>query len=337
MRLLCIANPPAYEKAATDVPLSYARLAAHPEVELFHADTEAMMRSGEMIGAVRVEAGFKAGDFGALGKQEVRRFPPGAFDLAFCRTLKPFPAGYLDRLVEWSRQFPFLNNPAAIQKQLDPAFLLLAASHFLPPTLFTREEAAVEQFLGHHQTIVAKRPNSCGGRGVYKIAREEQGRLATDNIVEGPKRFESFSDLFAQLTDHGTDPVLLMRYLRRVSQGDKRIVAVDGQIYGSYLRRSVTGHWVQNVSFGARCERVPVSAEERELVAATCSVYLEAGIHLLGYDLLQDDDATWKISEINAGNVGGLFRLECLGEEGITDRFVGWLKSFPGRVGRNPG
>ena len=88
---------------------------------------------------------------------------------------------------------------------------------------------------------------------------------------------------------------------------------------------------MQNVSFGASCERVAVEERDREIVARTCPPYREAGIHLLGYDLLRDDDGTWKVSEINAGNIGGIFRLEEMGVAGVTDRFVSWLHAFVGR------
>ena len=49
------------------------------------------------------------------------------------------------------------------------------------------------------------------------------------------------------------------------------------------------------------------------------------------YDLLRGDDGRWLVSEINAGNVGGLFRIEYLGVQGLTDRFVNWLHEFTHR------
>ena len=54
-----------------------------------------------------------------------------------------------------------------------------------------------------------------------------------------------------------------------------------------------------------------------------------------GYDLLQNDSGSWTISEINAGNIGGLFRIEYLGVPGVTDRFVAWLHAYYDR--NNPG
>jgi glutathione synthase/RimK-type ligase-like ATP-grasp enzyme len=119
--------------------------------------------------------------------------------------------------------------------------------------------------------------------------------------------------------------MLLMRYLPRVVEGDRRVIVVDGDIYGAYLRKSSDGDWIQNVSFGAGCELVPVDIGDRRIGDATHGPYRDAGIHVLGYDLLWDDNGDWRISEINAGNIGGLFRIEYLGVPGVTDRFVAWL------------
>ena len=66
MKLLCIANPNAYQHAITDVPLSYARLAAHPDVELYHTETTAMMGMDSRINAVAIQAGFMPDEFRTL-------------------------------------------------------------------------------------------------------------------------------------------------------------------------------------------------------------------------------------------------------------------------------
>lgn len=331
MRLLCIANPDAYQGTVTDVPLSYARLAAHPDIELFHADTRDMLASGQRIRATRVAAGFMPHEFGELSRRRFEKFEPDHFDVAFCRTLKPFPDGYLERLERWSEKLAFVNDPAGIQQQLQPEFFLTAAAKFTPPTIITTDEAEASGFLQRHGTVVAKRANSCGGRGVFRISQAPKGPLLMDNIVEGSRAFDDFSPLFAYLTRNGAESLLVMRYLPRVIEGDKRIVVVDGEIFGAYLRTSPNHHWVQNVSFGGGCELVPVEPADQRIVAATCGHYREAGIHILGYDLLRADDGDRQISEINAGNIGGLFRIEYLGVAGVTDRFVDWLHEFVGR------
>jgi glutathione synthase/RimK-type ligase-like ATP-grasp enzyme len=332
MRLLCIANPAAYRGTVTDVPLSYARLAAHPDVELFHADTQAMLSPGQKIRATPLSPGFMPDEFGWLSRRKYALFPPEHFDLAFCRTLKPFPEGYLQRLIQWSERLRFVNDPAGIRQQLELGFFLEAVGGFAPPSVITADETAAKDFLGQHEVMVAKRANSCGGRGVYRISPVPAGSFSVENIVEGKRTFIDFSTLFAHLTHGGQETLLLMRYLPRVGEGDKRIVVVDGQIFGSYLRTSSNGHWIQNVSTGGRCERVRYGPEEQAVVDATHGRYKEAGIHILGYDLLRDDGGNWTVSEINAGNIGGLFRIEYLGIAGVTDRFVSWLHAFRERT-----
>jgi glutathione synthase/RimK-type ligase-like ATP-grasp enzyme len=119
-----------------------------------------------------------------------------------------------------------------------------------------------------------------------------------------------------------------------VREGGKRIVVVGGEPYGAYLRRAADGHWVQNVSRGGTFEVADVSDTDRALISETSRAYLDAGINVPGYDLLRSNDGGWLISEINAGNIGGLFRLEHLGVAGVTDRFVDWLRRFANQSDR---
>jgi len=326
MKVLCIANPNAYQHAITDVPLSYSRLADHPDVELYHTDTKAMMDTGPWINAVPIHPGFMPEEFGQLPTRETVRMQAEDFDLAFCRTLKPFPEGYLDRLSQWSQHVPFVNDPNGIARQLDVGFLLKAAGQFTPPAVVTGNQDTALRFLNDHGKMVVKQSNSCGGRGVYKVSRNAQSDFVTDNVLENPRTFQSFSEMFRHITKGSAEHVLLMSYLPRVTEGDRRLVVMDGEIFGTYIRRSKSGHWIQNMSFGSTSELVAVTEEDRLLVEATAPYYQQEGIRLLGYDLLLENSGTWKVSEINAGNIGGLFRLEDLGVKGVTDRFVDKLR-----------
>ncbi len=331
MRLLCIANPERYRVATTDVPASYARLAAHPRVTLFHADTAALAESAEELPVVAVPEGFRAEDFPDLPTRPATRASPESFDAVFCRTLKPFPPGYLDALAERAEKVRFVNDPRGIRRQLEPGFLLEAAGPFLPPCLRVDDPGEAEAFFAREGPLVAKRSNSCGGRGVFRVTRARDGSWGTDNALEGERRFGDFEALFAHVAGTPAERILLMRYLPRVVQGDRRVVVVGGEILGAYLRRSGQGHWVQNVAFGAECELVRASAEDAAVVAATAPAYARLGIHVLGYDFLEDDDGRWRVSEINAGNVGGLARLEELGVGDATERLVAFLERHASR------
>ena len=227
LRLLCIGNPRAYKRGATDVGLGYARLAAHPDVELWHAETEAVLTADDALPSAPVASGFAEDAFDALPDQKTEDVPIEFFDLAFDRTLKPFPSGYLQKLVALSAKTPLFNDPAGIQRQLRHRFGVEAARDFLPPFSLAEDARALAGFLDAHETVVAKRANSCGGRGVFKITRApEGGGLETDNVVEGVRRHASPETLFEALHAGDDEPLLLMRYLPRVVEGERRLVAV---------------------------------------------------------------------------------------------------------------
>ena len=76
------------------------------------------------------------------------------------------------------------------------------------------------------------------------------------------------------------------------------------------------------------CDVERATNANRELIRDTSRLYRQAYIHILGYDSPRIDDGGWPTSEIDAGNIGGLFRLEYLGVRGINDRFVDWLQRF---------
>ena len=329
MKLLFIANPEAYRGSQTDVPAVYRRLARHPAIELFHADT-GDIDARDRIPAARVPDDLGGEDLRGLTSLVRRDCAPEDFDLAFCRTLKPFPPGYIDALCELADRLRFVNDPRGIRRQLDPTFTLEAAESVMPDSLVSAEPEAILAFLSRHTVAVLKTANSCGGRGVYRV--ECRGReLLAENLVWGCRRFADIEGLLGAMRGSSRESVLCMRYLPRVVEGDKRIVVVEGEIYGSYLRRSAAGNWIQNVSAGGRCEASEVTRREEAMVAATEPFYRAVGIHTLGYDLLRDDRGAWLVSEINAGNIGGFGRLEQLGQGDATGRLARWLIAFARR------
>lgn len=333
MRLLFIANPEAYRGSQTDVPQVYRRLARHPEIELFHADT-LDIDGGDRIPAVEVPKDFGGEDLDPFSALERREHAPGDFDLAFCRTLKPFPSGYIDALCRISGGLRFVNDPQGIRRQLDPAFTLAAAGSVMPESLVSADPEELADFVLRHGVAVLKTANSCGGRGVYRVEFRD-GELVVANLRWGRRRFADIHALRGALETSSDEAVLAMRFLPRVVEGDKRIVVVDGEIYGGYVRRSSAGDWIQNVSAGGQCEASEVTAHEVAMVTATEPYYRAAGIHTLGYDLLRDDDGAWVVSEINAGNIGGFGRLEALGQGDATAHLARWLIEFAARPRRN--
>ena len=183
---------------------------------------------------------------------------------------------------------------------------------------------------GHEEETTPALRSIEGGKGVFKIWYESH-QFKVDNAIAGTRSFENFAAVMAYLTQGQVEPPLFCRFLNRTDAGDKRVVVVDGEIYGSYLRRSKRGHWVNNVSIDGECTLADISTEEVAAIEATVKHYQAMGLHTLGYDFLMDDDGTWRISEINAGNIGGFARLELLSGQPMMDRLIEWMMEFAQR------
>ena len=336
MKLLSICDPTRYSRAPLDVPAFYQRLSRDERVDFYHLpspqvfETQALKDTVPAISAIASTGTLPYADFLQLGEQRPTAINLSEIDLVFCRTLKPFPDGYLNQLAQWEKFTRFVNSPTGKQTQMRSDFLPSIAKDYIPKTLVTSRYAEAIAFFEKHQTIVAKQANSCGGRGVFKIWYDS-GYFQLDNILTGCGSFANFSQVMEFLQRGQSEPLQFCRYLHRTQEGDKRVVVVDGEIYGSYLRRSKSGHWVNNVSQDGECSLSEISEGERAAIRDTVGYYQALGLHTLGYDFLMDDDGTWKISEINAGNIGGFARLELLTGDPVMTRLTDWLLAFSKR------
>ena len=331
IKLLAICEPDSYKNFSEDVPSFYYHLARNKRIDFLHLPTHEIYNNLYESALVKF-AKIKHEDltyqkFKNLNAQVNSLESLQNIDLVYCRTLKPFPPNYLERLSQWEKHTHFVNLPSKKIEQIKADFLLKVARNYIPETIVTDDWQEALTFWEKHQTIVAKQVNSCRGRGVFKISYEN-GSFLVDNLLLGCQLFNNFGALIKYIQGTSHQPLQLTRYLSQVIQGDKRVVVVDGEIYGAYLRRSKSGYWVNNMSGDGECILTEISELEREAITKTVVHYQQRGLHTLGYDFLLDDQGSWCISEINAGNIGGFARLEQLTGKPIMKKFIDWLITF---------
>lgn len=336
MKFLFITNPAAYATPDNEVTVSYRWAARDPRIQVFHLPTQGVTGADEVMVAP-VNGDLTHEDFLTLNDKATVPMRIEDFDIVFCRSTKPFGVGYLDRLGSWSSKVLFLNNPLSKKLQTAAGFLSrITPARYLPPMLITGEVAEAELFLAEYGTIVAKRPGGTGGIGVYKIWQDGD-LIRTDHIIEGVRTYDSLGAALDNIQFVPGQVLELVRYLPLVTEGDKRAIVIEGKIRGTFVRRSRAGHWVHNTSSSpVDCIVTELSDFEREAIAETVPAFEKLGLRILGYDFLLDDDGHWKISEINAGNVGAMGRLELITGKPYMTEFLSWMLDFARRNGRVP-
>lgn len=330
VKFLAISNPAEYKSPPLDVPTFYHQVSNDSRFDFYHLPTNNVFQKNK--NSHQIEVAFVPHNLNyeqliKLNDYANKRYKIEDFDLVFCRTLKPFPPHYLQTLSTWEKRTKFVNIPSNKIEQIEADFLLKVARDYIPETIITEDWQEALKFLEKHQIIVAKQVNSCGGRGIFKISYEND-LFVIDNFLLGKKTFNDFAELIKYSQGTTNQPLQLVRYLHKVNQGDKRIVVVDGEIYGAYIRRSQTGYWVNNVSADGECFLADISESEKKAIANTVQHYQKRGLYTLGYDFLLDDEDNWRISEINVGNIGGFARLEQLTGKPVMKKFLDWLIKF---------
>ncbi len=333
IRLLLICKPAAYPPKVAETPELYQHLAADPRFELFHCDPTWLWEIEDdgkplEIPVVPVPRELSYEEFLELSdRSQAISNRVSSFDLAFCRTLKPFPLGYMERLEELERAVKFVNSPQGIVTHLQPTYLPSIAPGLTPDLIVTRDVDAATDFIRQHQRVVAKKAKSCGGKGVFRIAASETG-FVIDGLKIEQMIFRTASECLEFLFELDGDPFQFVRYLPLNHHGDKRVLVVDGETYGAYLRKGPAGSWIHNVSSGGSYQHTTISDREHEIIRRTAPHYRRLGVTTLGYDFLMDDDGQWTLSEINAGNIAGYSLLEELTGQPIYDRFADFLYQY---------
>ena len=222
MELLLISDPARCGDAAMDVPSFYRAAARRPGWSVHHCPTHLVVGGDpERLPVARLPVDLSQRQFLELNHRATDSISLKQVDLVFCRSLKPFPSGYLDALSGWERLTRFVNRPSSKRIQMRADFLPSFAAPFLIGLQPCGDAGALEAYAERHVVIVAKRMNSTGGRAVFRVWRQD-GDWCTDNIVEGRHRFSGAGPLMAHLQSQPGEVLQLSRFLPRALEGDKR-------------------------------------------------------------------------------------------------------------------
>lgn len=193
-----------------------------------------------------------------------------------------------------------VNRPSGILRVSSKAFLL-EVKEWCPPVRMIYTVADVIRVLEDIGPIVLKPLKQYGGKGVV--------RLINDQVSDGHSDWP-FHEWIRKSEREGLFPMLAMKYLPRVTEGDKRIIVANGQIIGASLRMPSPGKWLCNVAQGGKAEVANITPNEEAMAVALAKVLLDHGVVVFGFDTLVDDGGVRVLSEINALSPGGIWPAE---------------------------
>lgn len=142
-----------------------------------------------------------------------------------------------------------------------------------PPTLVSRDAAALKAFVLEHGQAVLKPLDGMGGRSIF---RSGTGDPNLNVILE-------------TLTDGNRNLTLAQRFIPDITAGDKRILLVDGVQVDYCLARIPQGDEFRgNLAAGGRGEGRPLSERDRWIAAQVGPEMRRRGMRFVGLDVIGD-------------------------------------------------
>lgn len=227
-------------------------------------------------------------------KKNLRRERLATYDAVWLRMPPPLSEEFLGFLIN---EFPnqlIINDPSGIYETGSKEFLM-NFSELCPPMMVCKSIEDIIEFKSRFP-IVLKPFREYGGRGIL--------RIDGDQVWEG-KNESTFGEFISKIQDSNIE-YLGVKFLKNVSQGDKRIVVVNGRIMGASLRLPPKDSWLCNVAKGGSSNFAKADSDEIDMIDKINPKLAEMGIIMYGVDTLVDDDGNRVLSEINTTSIGGL-------------------------------
>jgi len=200
--------------------------------------------------------------------------PLEQFDAVLMRKDPPFDMEYVysTYLLEMAekRGARVFNSPQAIRDH-NEKMAIARFAQFTAPTLVTRREDLLREFLGEHADIILKPLDGMGGSSIFRV------RSGDPNI----------SVIIETLTQYGQRTIMAQRYLPEISNGDKRVLVIGGEPVPFCLARiPQAGETRGNLAAGGTGVARELTARDREIAETLGPQLMAAGLLLVGLDVI---------------------------------------------------
>jgi len=163
-----------------------------------------------------------------------------------------------------------VNRPASLRDCNEKAFTAWFPE-LAPPTLFSRDSETLRAFHREHQEVIYKPLDGMGGSGIFRVGADG---LNLGAIIE-------------ELTANGRRMIVAQRYLPAISDGDKRILVVDGVPVPYCLARIPSAGEIRgNLAAGGRGEPRPLTETDRRIAETVGPELKRRGLLFVGLDVI---------------------------------------------------
>src|SRR5690606_26287696 len=238
-----------------------------------------------------------------LGLQEDKKLSD--LDVILMRKDPPFDNEYIysTYILEAAQQQGALvvNDPRSLRDCNEKIF----ATQFpqcCPPVLVSRDMARLRDFHKEHGDVIFKPLDGMGGSRIFRCRQDDP----------------NVGVILETLTEFGQQLIMAQRYIPAITEGDKRILVVDGEAVPYCLARiPAQGETRGNLAAGGRGVAQPLTEKDQWIVAQVAPALKAKGLMFVGLDVIGE-----YLTEINVTSPTCAREIDKAFNTGIGSRLI---------------
>ncbi|MFK8018834.1 MAG: glutathione synthase [Pseudomonadales bacterium] len=209
-----------------------------------------------------------------LGEPE--EHPVDELDIVLMRKDPPFDNEFVYStyiLEAAERRGCFVVNPPRALRDANEKITATLFADCAPPHVVTANEQRIRAFHAEHQDVILKPLDGMGGTNIFR-AKPDEANLGV--IIE-------------VLTNFGQNTIMVQKFIPEISDGDKRILMIDGEPVDYCLARLASkGETRANLAAGGRGEARPLTERDRWICDKVKLFLQESHLLFVGLDVIGD-------------------------------------------------
>lgn len=204
------------------------------------------------------------------------------------------------------RQTLVLNTPHGLRAANEKMYAL-QFQDLMPTTQVTARQRDILNFVEQQGKAVMKPLDGKGGEGILFLAA-------------GDRNLKSMIELSTQ---RETRPVMVQAYLPAASEGDKRIIVLNGEPIGAVNRVPAADEFRGNMAVGGRADVTELSDRDRQICDRVGPVLRRDGLYFVGLDVIGG-----YLTEVNVTSPTGIREIDRLNGVCLGETVMAWLEEY---------
>jgi glutathione synthase len=177
-----------------------------------------------------------------------------------------------------------VNNPTEIRNNPEK-LSMFNFKNLIPDTLISEDLTEIQNFIKKHKFTILKPLYGNGGEGIEKVTK---GSLKNKTIIQ-------------RMIKKYKGAIIAQKFIKEISQGDRRIILIDGEYVGSVARIPKKGSIKANFHAGGSAQRSGLVFKDRKICSKLKPYLKKNGLFFTGIDAIGN-----YLTEINVTSPTGM-------------------------------